>query len=148
MLYSTGNHVPREVLNQIAKINYDSFGAEDAYNIPAHIAIFLLTGPGELIVEVGRNKKVQAYLFYKRTDKALESERLAVTKKFRRKGLARKLLDAALERAKGLGMDYTTYTLHENLASINMRYGMGFKVTKIDGEYIYFIKKYVEEDNE
>lgn len=147
-MYSVGCQIPRETLKQIAHINHDAFGSDDLYNTPARIALFLVTGPGELMVEMGRNKRVLAYLFYKRTEKALESERLAVIKKARRKGVARSLLDNALARAKDLKLDYTTYTLHDNLASINMRYGMGFVVTKIDGDCIYFIKKYVEDGHE
>lgn len=147
MLYSVGCHIPSETLKQISHINHDAFGSDDLYNIPARIALFLVTEPGELMVEVGRDKKVIAYLFYKRTEKALESERLAVATKSRRKGVARSLLDHALARAKYLKLDYTTYTLHDNLASMNMRYGMGFVITKIDGDFIYFIKKYVEDDH-
>lgn len=146
-MYSPGCHIPSDVLKQIAHINYESFNSGDLYNNPSSIALFLLTEPGELMVEVGRNKKVVAYLFYKRTAKALESERLAVVKRARRKGLARKLLDRALARANELKLDYTTYTIHDNLASMNMRYGMGFVITKIDGDFIYFIKKYVEDDH-
>ena len=143
-LYSANQRVPESILAQVAHINHESFEPNDTYNTPEGIAYFLLTAPGELMIETGIKGKVHAYLFYKRTDKALESERLAVTSGVRRKGLARKLLNRALKRAGELELDYTTYCLHDNLASINMRYGMGFAVTKIDSSFIYFVKKYKE----
>ena len=140
-LYASEMHIPESVIGQVAHINHESFPSDDEYSAPESIAHFLVTAPGELMVETGKKGKVIAYLFYKRTNKALESERLAVTSGVRRKGLARKLLNRALKRAGELGLSYTTYALHSNLASINMRYGMGFKVVKIDSTYIYFTKE-------
>ena len=133
-------HVPIDTLQQIASINYDAFGAEDDYSRSRGICQFLMTEPGELMVEIDRKGKVSAYLFYKRSPKGLESERLAVRKDQRRNGLARKLLRRALKRAADLQVRYVTYALHDNLASINMRFGMGFKITKIDADYIWFHK--------
>lgn len=133
-------HVPIDILQQVGSINYDAFGAEDDYSRSRNVANFLVTEPGELMVEFDRKGKVSAYLFYKRSTKDLQSERLAVRKDQRRNGLARKLLRRVLKRAGDLQVPYITYALHANLASINMRFGMGFQVTKIDDTYIWFRK--------
>jgi len=139
-MFWSATHVPIDTLQQVASINYDAFGAEDDYSRSGGICQFLMTTPGELMVEIDRKGKVSAYLFYKHSAKELKSERLAVRKDQRRNGLARKLLRRVLKRAGDLQVPYITYALHDNLASINMRFGMGFKITKIDGDYIWFRK--------
>lgn len=119
-------------LKTIADLIYYHFGDEDYYSAYENIKnmdyIAIRDDMGNII----------AYNIHSVHTDNLQGIRSGVLREWRGQGLATQLYRKVKDKARRKEVPYTTYTSHDNIASIRSHIRAGMNVTKIDDSFIYF----------
>lgn len=136
--YSIASVSPR-VLEAVQKVQNECFGSGDYFYNEGKLKHELSLNSVNRLFVAYVNKEIAGFLlcvFRPQFDK-LQGDRLGVSRKFRRKGLARALVLRAMEYAHKEDAIYITYIAIENTASVRLHLNCGMQIVKSDKNFIY-----------
>ena len=136
--YSIASVSPK-ILEAVQKVQNECFGNNDYFYKEGMLKHELGLNDLNRLFVAYVGKEIAGYILcvsqpqYQR----LRGDRLGITRKFRRKGLARALVLRAMEYATREDVSYTTYIAIENTASMRLHLNCGLQIVKSDKTFIY-----------
>lgn len=119
-------------IEELVELNRYCFGDEDDYSDTVVIMQCLYVKSGGCLVHT-EGDKIVSYLLFIIKNKVFKCVRMGTLRKYRGRGLAKKLLRRGLVIAKEKGMPYETYCSVVNIGSVNLHLHLGFRIVENRG---------------